>query len=74
MPRLLFLRLCLKLKVPQSCPTLLKAWTVYSLLGLCQMHSPGKNLGEGKHIPPPAGPPYPGIESRSPTLQAFFTI
>ena len=33
--------------------------------------SPGKNTGEGKNIcPPPEDLPNPGIESRSPTLQA----
>ena len=33
--------------------------------------SPGKNAGVGHHAPPPGDLPDPGIEPRSPTLQAI---
>ena len=44
-------------------------WTVAIRL-LCPLHSPGKNTGVGCHFPSPGDLSDPGIELRSPTLQA----
>ena len=50
-------------KVAQSCPTLCNSMD-------SPWHSPGQNTGVGKPFPSPGDLPDPGIEPRSPALQA----
>ena len=54
----------MKVKVAQSCLTL-RPHRVYS-----PWNSPGQNTGVGRVSPSPGDLPNPGIELRSPTLQA----
>ena len=46
---------------------LLGLWTARLL---CRWNSPSKNSGVGYHFPPPGDLPNPGIEFKSPALQA----
>ena len=55
----------MKVKVTQSCPTL---WDPMD----SPWNSPGQNTGVGKPFPSPEDLPNPGIEPRSPALQADF--
>ena len=59
--------LCL---VPQSCPTLWPLWTVACQPPLSTGILQGKNTGVGCHALPSGNLPNPGIEPRSPILQA----
>ena len=54
----------MKVKVTQSCPT------VFHPMDCSPWNSPDQNTGVGKPFPSPGDLLNPGIEPRSPTLQA----
>ena len=56
---------CVKMKVTQLCLILCDPMDPYS-----PWNSPGQNTGVGSHSLFPGDLPNPGIEARSPTLQA----
>ena len=62
-------------EVAQSCPTLFDPMD-YSLPGssVSPWHFPGKNSGVGCHFLLQGDLPDPGIEPRSPALQAEFLL